>query len=166
MKKNNLLKLLGIAFVVAIVATGVFYGLFVDKLSSNTGSGKMLVVAAKPLKAGTVLQAADLKLVPWPTAQLPTGSYGDATAVAGNTVFDPVEENEPLLASHMATSQSGGGAGVPTGMRAVSVHVTDSTGVLTLLRAGQKVDVQVVINRGDNKKDTEVRTALEDLKVL
>jgi pilus assembly protein CpaB len=166
MKKNNLLKLLGIAFVVAIVATGVFYGLFVDKLSSNTGSGKMLVVAAKPLKAGTVLQAADLKLIPWPTAQLPTGSYGDATAVTGNTVFDPVEENEPLLASHMATSQSGGGAGVPTGMRAVSVHVTDSTGVMTLLRTGQKVDVQVVINRGDNKKDTEVRTALEDLKVL
>ena len=33
MKKNNLGKLLGIALVVAIVATGVFYGLFVDKLS-------------------------------------------------------------------------------------------------------------------------------------
>ena len=57
MKKNNLLKLLGIAFVVAIAATGIFYGLFVNRLSSNTGSGKMLVVAAKPLKAGTVLQA-------------------------------------------------------------------------------------------------------------
>jgi len=29
MKKNNLVKLLGVALVVAIVATGVFYGLFV-----------------------------------------------------------------------------------------------------------------------------------------
>lgn len=165
MKKNNLLKLLGIAFVVAIAATGVFYGLFVNKLSSNTGSGKMLVVAAKPLKAGTVLQASDLKLIAWPTDQLPAGAYGDVNAVAGNTTFDPVEENEPMLASHLASAQSGGGAGVPEGMRAVSVHVTDSSGVLTLLRAGQKVDVQVVINRGD-KGETAVRTALEDLKVL
>ena len=37
MKKNNLLKLLGIAFVVAIISTGIFYGLFVNKLSSSTG---------------------------------------------------------------------------------------------------------------------------------
>ncbi len=165
MKKNNLLKLLGIAFVVAIAATGVFYGLFVTKMSSNTGSGKMLVVAATALKAGTVVQAADLKLIPWPTNQLPAGAYGDTSAVAGNTVFDPVEQNEPVLAAHLASSQSGGGAGVPEGLRAVSVHVTDSTGVLALLRAGQKVDVQVVIHRGD-KNDTVERTALEDLTVL
>ena len=165
MKKNNLLKLLGIAFVVAMVATGVFYGLFVDRLSSNSGSGKMLVVAARTLKAGTVLQASDVKLIPWPADQLPAGAYGEVNAVAGNTVFDPVAENEPVLATHLATEQSGGGAGVPEGMRAVSIHVTDSTGVLGLLRAGQKVDVQVVVNRGV-KTDTAVRTVLDGLQVL
>ena len=42
MKQNNLAKLLGIALVVAIIATGVFYGLFVNKLSSSTGSGKVV----------------------------------------------------------------------------------------------------------------------------
>ena len=35
MKKNNLVKLLGIALVVAIVSTGIFYGLFVNKLSEQ-----------------------------------------------------------------------------------------------------------------------------------
>jgi Flp pilus assembly protein CpaB len=48
-------------------------------------------------------------------------------------------------------------------MRAVSVHVTDSTGVLGLLRTGQMVDVQVV--RG-KLPDVQVRTALENLRVL
>jgi Flp pilus assembly protein CpaB len=144
MKKNNLLKLLGIAFVVAIVATGIFYGLFVSKLSSNTGSGKMLVVAAKPLKAGTVLQATDVKLIPWPEAQLLKGAFGSVSEVTGDTVFDSISEDEPVFASHLATRRSGGGSGVPEGLRAVSVHVSDSTGVLGLLRAGQKVDVQVV----------------------
>ena len=165
MKKNNLFKLLGIAFVVAIIATGVFYGLFVSKMSSNTGSGKMLVVAAKSLKPGTVLQTTDVKLVPWLGDQLPKGAFGSPTDVAGQTVFDAIGEDEPIFASRLASSNDGGGSGVPSGMRAVSVHVTDSSGVLALLRTGQNVDVQVVTGRGD-RGDTQVRTALEGLKVL
>jgi len=50
MKKNDLVKFVGIGLVVAIIATGVFYGLIVNKLSSSTGSGKSLVVAAHALK--------------------------------------------------------------------------------------------------------------------
>jgi Flp pilus assembly protein CpaB len=165
MKKNNLIKLLGIAFVVAIVATGVFYGLFVNKLSSNTGSGKMLVVAARALKPGTVLRPADVKTTPWFGPELPKGVFGSAEQVVGDTVFDPIAEDEPVLASQLANAQNGG-SGVPSGMRAVSVHVTDSTGVLSLLRAGQKVDVQVVVGHGNGNDPTTVRTALEDLRVL
>jgi pilus assembly protein CpaB len=166
MKKNNLYKLLGIAFVVAIVSTGIFYGLFVSHMSSSTGSGKMLVVAAKALKAGTVLQSTDVKLIPWPTDQLPKGAFDHAEQVVGNTVFDPISEDEPVFSAHLASPQSGGGSGVPAGMRAVSVHVTDSTGVIGLLRAGQKVDVQVVVGRGGDGRETTVRTALENLQVL
>ena len=65
-----------IGLVVAIVSTGIFYGLFVSKLSSSTGSGKKLVVAAKPLKSGVVLTAEDVKLVPWPAEQVPKGVFG------------------------------------------------------------------------------------------
>ncbi len=167
MKKNNLLKLMGIAFVVAIVSTGIFYALFVTKLSSSAGSGKMMVVAAKALKAGTVLQATDVKLAPWPGPELPKTAFEDPSQVVGSTVFDPIAEDEPVFSSHLANAQSAGGSGVPTGMRAVSVHVTDSTGVLAMLRAGQKVDVQVVVGRGGGERtETAVRTALEGLMVL
>src|SRR5579871_3409004 len=92
MKKNNLGKLLGIALAVAIVSTGIFYGLFVNKLSSNTGSGRTLVVAAKALKAGTVLKAEDLKTIPWPADQIPKGSFEKPDQVAGSTVFDAIGE--------------------------------------------------------------------------
>lgn len=165
MKKNNLYKLLGIAFVVAIISTGIFYGLFVNKLSSNSGNGKTVVVAAKPLNPGTVVQLSDVRLLPWPGDQLPKGAYGSADQVVGNTVFDWIAEDEPVFASRLANAKSGGGSGVPTGMRAVSVHVTDSSGVMSLLRLGQKVDVQVVVGRAD-KGDVAVRTALEELTVL
>ena len=166
MKQNNLVKLLAIAFVVAIVSTGIFYGLFASKLSSSTGSGKTLVVAAKALKPGTLLQTTDLKTIPWPVDQLPKGAFEVVNQAAGNTVFEPIGEDEPVLATRLASVQSGGaGSGVPAGMRAVSVHVADSTGVLALLRAGQKVDVQVVVAHG-NGGETELRTALENLSVL
>jgi pilus assembly protein CpaB len=165
MKKNNLVKLLGIAFVVAILSTGIFYGLFVNKLSSSTGSGKTLIVAAHSLKPGTILQATDVKTIPWPADHLPKGSYGTIEQVVGNTVFDSIGEDEPVLTARLASSKTGGDSGVPAGMRAVSVHVTDSTGVMALLRAGQRVDVQVVIGRGSGI-ETEVRTALENLSVL
>jgi Flp pilus assembly protein CpaB len=163
MKKNNLLKLLGIALVVAIISTGLFYGLFVNKLSSNAG-GNTLVVAAKVLKPGTVLQSSDVKTIPWPASGLPKGNFGNTDDVVGSTVFDMIAEGEPVIEARLASAKSAAGAGVPSGMRAVSVHVSDSTGVLGLLRAGQMVDVQVV--RGKGTGDVAVRTALENLRVL
>jgi Flp pilus assembly protein CpaB len=65
---------------------------------------------------------------------------------------------------HLASAKSGGGSGVPEGMRAVTIHVTDSSGIIGMLRTGQKVDVQVVLGKAG--AETTVRTALEDLQVL
>jgi pilus assembly protein CpaB len=165
MKKNNLVKLLGVALVVAIISTGLFYMLFAMKANSET-TGVTLVVAAKTLKPGMVLASTDVKTIPWPAQQLPKGAFRNPKDVVGSTVFDTMAEEEPVLTARLASSESGGGAGIPEGMRAVSVHVTDSTGVLALLRNGQKVDVQVVVGRGNTATATEVRTALENLTVL
>lgn len=166
MNKNNLMKLVGVALVVAIISTGLFYGFFASRLNSSTGSGHTMVVATRALKAGTIIAATDVKTVPWPAEHLPKGAYEAAEGVIGNTVFDPIGNEEPVMAAHLASSQSGGGSGVPEGMRAVSVHVTDSTGVMALLGAGQKVDVQVVTGRGVKVSETQVRTALENITVL
>lgn len=164
MKKNNMGKLLGVALVVAIICTGLFYMLFAMKANSQTGTS--MVVAAKALKAGTVLKAEDLKTINWPVSQLPPGAHRNPQDVIGNTVFDPMAPEEPVLNARLATSQSGGGSGVPVGMRAVSIHLTDSSGVLALLHSGQKVDVQVVVGRGTKSDEVQVRTALENLTVL
>jgi pilus assembly protein CpaB len=166
MKQNNLAKLLGIALVVAIIATGVFYGLFVNKLSSSTGSGKMVVVAAKPIPAGTVLAEKDLQSIPWPVEQTPAGTFEAAQQVAGHTVLVPLAQGEPVLATRLASSEKGGGSGVPTGMRAVTVHVSDSSGVLAQLAPGQKVDVQVVVTRKSGNAEPELRTILEGVPIL
>jgi len=166
MKKKNLVTLLGIALVVAIVATGVFYGLFVSNLKSNTAPGKTLVVAAKPLEAGQVLTASDVKTIDWPGQELPKGAFETVSQVTGKTVFDGIGEAEPLFASRLNSEDGEGrGAGVPAGMRAVSVHVADSSGVVAMLRAGHKVDVQVLVKHKE-AGTVELRTAIENLEVL
>jgi pilus assembly protein CpaB len=152
-----------VALVVAILSTGLFYMLFAMKANSQTRT--TMVVAAKALKPGVVLASADLKTIPWAAETIPSGTFQKPEEVIGNTVFDPIGEQEPIYANHLASEKSGGGSGVPAGLRAISVHVTDSTGVFALLRRGQKVDVQVVSNRGKSV-NAQVRTALENLTIL
>jgi hypothetical protein len=61
--KRNMVPLLGIAFVVAIISTGVFYGLFAGKLRSSSDlPGHAIVVAARDLDRGTVLQPGDFRV--------------------------------------------------------------------------------------------------------
>ncbi len=164
MNKNTFVKLLSVAVVVGIISTGLIY-MFL-RLNSANGGNPTVIVAAHALKAGTVIVSADVKAVPWPGDHLPKGSYQSANAVVGSTVFDPITDGEPVVATHLASSASGAGSGIPEGMRGISVHVADSTGIVALLRAGQKVDIQVVTGRGTKPGETQVRTALEDVTVL
>jgi Flp pilus assembly protein CpaB len=165
MRKKNLVTLLGIALVVALISTGVFYGLFVNNLKS-TANGKTLVVAAKDLEAGTVLAATDVKMIPWGSEEAPQGAYENPAQVAGKTLFGGLAKSEPVLASRLVSEDgTGSGSRVPAGMRAITVHVSDSSGVMNLLRAGHKVDAQVLISK-TGESGAQLRTALEDIEVL
>src|SRR5262249_10260635 len=128
--KKNLVSLLGIAFVVAIVSTGIFYGLFVGKLRSASFPTQSIVVAARNLDRGAALQAADVKLAPWGAPEIPKGAFTAVDQVNGLTVTSALQENEPVLKSRAVSRESGAGAGlgIATGMRAVSIHATDSSG--------------------------------------
>jgi Flp pilus assembly protein CpaB len=173
-KKKSLVPLFGVAFIVAIVSTGIFYGLFVGKLNSasvaTAGSGTILA-ASKAVPAGAVLKQEDLKEVPWTSTTPPDGLVTKLEEAVGQTLVEPLAQNEVLTASKLA-SKSGGGLltasrGIPDGMRAVSLMVQDSAGVVAMLKPGNRVDVQVVgtVN-GQFNNEPQLRTILENVKVL
>jgi Flp pilus assembly protein CpaB len=164
--KKNLPSLVVIAAVVAIIATGIFYGLISGTLKNNTQAvpQEVIVVAARNLASGALLRSEDLKTASWSgTASMP-GSFSAVENVAGATLIASVQENEPLTEARIASSKAGGGVSIPEGMRAVSVHVTDSTGIVNVLKPGHRVDVQVVSSRGG--AEPELRTALQNMQVL
>jgi len=164
--KRNMVPLLGIAFVVAIISTGVFYGLFAGRLHSASadGPGQSIVVAGRNLDRGTVIQTSDLRV-----SQLKgnlKGSFAKPQEVVGATLLEAVNQNEPLLEDRLASADaksSGTGPRIPSGMRAVSIRVSESTGVVALLHAGSRVDVQAVLERGGS---AELRTILQNVEVL
>jgi pilus assembly protein CpaB len=165
--KRNMVPLLGIAFVVAIISTGIFYGLFAGKLRSSSDlPGHSIVVAARDLERGTVIQASDLRVSQSPGVL--EGSFSKRDEVVGAMLLSPLKANEPLLAERLASRLSpsgatGGGGIVPSGMRAVSIRVTGSDGLLSLLRPGSRVDLQAVSDR-DNR--VELRNILQNVEVL
>ena len=164
--KRNIVPLLGIAFVVAIISTGIFYGLFAGKLRSSVGDvpTQSVVVAARALSPGTVLHAEDLRISEVKGAW--KGGFSKPEELAGVTMLQAVQQNEPILQDRVASrdAKSGQGAGgVPAGMRAVSIRVAESSGVVGLLRPGTKVDVQAVSHR---ENSAELRTILQNVEVL
>jgi Flp pilus assembly protein CpaB len=55
---------------------------------------------------------------------------------------------------------------VPSGMRAVSVQVADSSGILAVLQPRDRVDIQAVYSRTGNPIDSELKTVLQNIEVL
>jgi pilus assembly protein CpaB len=166
--RKRLIPLIAIAFVVAVISTAVFYSLFAGRLSASATPEvptRKIVVAAHDMAPGGVLSQADLQVVPWPSGAMPKGAYETAAAALGKTVFSGMLQGEPVLESRLA-SKDGTGSGVPAGMRAVSVHVSDSSGVVGMLKPGYKVDVQVFSSRSSGKAKEEVRTILRGITVL
>jgi Flp pilus assembly protein CpaB len=164
--KRNMVPLLGIAFVVAIISTGVFYGLFAGKVKSSSVElpGTNIVVAARNLDRGTVVQAKDLRVSHLSGAL--QGSFSKVEEAVGVTLLEAVQQNGPLLEDRVASRDPKSGASggtVPAGMRAVSIRVSESTGVVNLLRKGTRVDVQAVLER---QGTAELRTVLQNVEVL
>jgi pilus assembly protein CpaB len=164
--KRNMIPLLGIAFVVAIISTGVFYGLFAGKLQSSSGelAGHSIVVATRDLDRGTVLQISDLRLSEVKGAF--SGGFSKPEDAAGATLLRSVKANEPLLEERVASlSPKAGKSGgiVPAGMRAISMRVSESDGLLSLIQPGARVDVQAISERNGV---VELRYILQNVEVL
>lgn len=173
-KKKSLVPLFGVAFIVAILSTGIFYGLFVGKLNSastaSPASGQVLV-AAVAVPAGTELKPEHLKRVPWATSTLPAGAFSKIQDAVGQVSIDGLAANELVTAGRLAAktggSVEGGSMGIPDGMRAVSITVQDSAGVLAMLKPGHRIDIHVVAHiPGPRGNEPQLRTLLENMQVL
>ena len=170
MRRSYISLAIGIVLAVAAVVLLNFY---VRSLRGTpTVALTQVVVTTKDLPFGTPLNSAYLNVVPWPAASVPAGAFTsvaeifkDADKPADRVAITLIAQGEPILKSKI----SGFGtrpimsAQVKDGMRAISIHIDDVSGVAGFILPGDHVDI--VLTRGAGA-DLVNDLFMQDVEVL
>jgi pilus assembly protein CpaB len=131
-----------------------------------------IAVAAAEVPLGSRITGEMVRLVEWPDASVPPGSFAKADDVVGRVVTSTVQRGEPLIEGRLAPvgAKAGLSAIVPEGKRAMTVRVNDVIGVAGFALPGTFVDVLVNTQEEGSKNSDRDRTiskiVLERILVL
>jgi pilus assembly protein CpaB len=158
------------AFVVAAACSYLVYRMVGNRMMAVKHSTTRVIVAAKDIKLGTVLQETDLGTSEM-LGVVPKGVILDSKNAVGRGVVSNLYEGEPVMDSRLAAVGSGGGlaATISPGMRACAVKVDDVVGVAGFVTAGMRVDVLISGNPpgvANASEGPEVKTLLQNIQVL
>jgi pilus assembly protein CpaB len=125
-----------------------------------------IVVASRDMPVGTQLKKGDIKLANYPEKDVPKGVAFKLVDAEGRVVLVPLSTNEPVLQSKISltTSVEGVSSTIPAGYRAMSVQITDVSGVAGLIQPGSKVDV--LFTRPGSMAEATTSTILQEVRVL
>jgi pilus assembly protein CpaB len=132
-------------------------------------STRTIVVAAKPLRFGNELAAAQLREMTWPEAALPEGSFNnikDLLSGGRRVALTAIEPNEPVLKTKITGSGQRAtlSAMLRDGLKAVTVRVNDVDGVGGFVLPGDHVDIS--LTRQFDKSNATSLVVLQNVRVL
>ena len=132
-----------------------------------------VVVAAQAIDRGKVIEAKTLKVVNYPAQAVPPGSFHDLKDITGapadkRIALRSFAPNEPLLATRI--SGPGGrlvlSASLGGGMRAVSLKTNEVSGVAGFVLPGDRVDILLTREVGEDHPTTVTQVLAENVRVL
>ena len=178
MDRKKLLLLMG-ALVIAIATAFVARNMFgaapapVAEAAPPEPQGPKVLVAQRALPTGTIITADALSFQLWPEELVKDAYFldgeSDVTRLLGTVVRHPVTAGEPVTQGSLVSPGDRGflAAALGPGMRAVTVPVSDKTGVAGFVFPGDRVDLvltQALKGDGGDLKASE--TILRNLRVL
>jgi pilus assembly protein CpaB len=125
-----------------------------------------ITAAARDMPAGTRLQKSDLKTVRVPEQDVPKAAILDQRVAIDRPLLFPVGANEAIISNKVASAAGAEGlpALIEVGKRAVSVPITDSSGVAGMIQPRAHVDV--LFTKPGSVAEAVTTTILEDIVVL
>lgn len=168
---RRFLTVLGVSLLFALVVSGIFFqlskGMAGQKRSAEPELAVDLVLAARVLTVGMTLKPEDLKVTKVPAAAFPKGGFSKIDELQDRPVVSTILLEEPVTEGRLASKGMGSGLApvIPSGMRAVSVRVTDVVGVAGFVQPGLKVDV-LVTGRPPRGESSMTSTVLQNIIVL
>jgi len=163
MDRNRIIMLFGIAWISAALLTWFLYA---STVGAKPQARRAVMAAARDLPLGITLKKTDLKQVKLLDQEIPKGALFTETEALRRVTLYPVSTNEPFIASKLSTADGPEGimATIPAGYRAVSVPITDVSGVSGLITPNSRVDV--LFTRPGTMAEAVTSTILQNVKVL
>ncbi|MBV9744792.1 MAG: Flp pilus assembly protein CpaB [Acidobacteriia bacterium] len=162
MDRRKVLLLFAVAW---LSAAGLTWFLYAATKAPRVEKTVAIVAAAHDLAAGTRLLPGDLKIVRVPQNDVPKMAILDRKQALEHPLLFPMSANEPLTTAKIAGA---GAEGLPAmieiGKRAISVPITDTSGVSGLIQPRAHVDV--LFTRPGPVAEAATATILEDVVVL
>src|SRR3954467_9810775 len=174
-----LIGALVIAVVTAVMARNMFAGAGAQQAVAAPAvpTGPKILVAKKPLQAGTMIDPEALSWQPWPKELMQSAYYtegqpgADVQRLVGTVVRYPITAGQPVTRGALVGPKDRGflAAALGPGMRAITVPVNASTGVAGFVFPGDHVDMvltQQVAGGGDGPALKVSETIVRNLRVL
>lgn len=166
MDKKGIAFLLVALVMASLAAAGVYLYLKGTPAVTQAPDTTPVVVASGDLTFGTTLKEEHLRVVDFPKAAVPAGSFGSIDSVLSQTTKVFVVDGEPILASKLSSIGGGLSVRIPPDMRGMSLKVNEVTGVSGFVLPGDRIDVLVTIDNAAGTANAVTKTILQDLEVL
>ncbi len=144
-RSNRLVLLIGIflalvAFILIVMMLGNGGGVGDNRPSAAPTTTKV-VVAAKSIDLGATIQQSDLSTKDFTVGEEPIDSYNDTSLVIGQVARSSVTQGQLITSSVLNASGAIQNIETPAGYVAMSVQVDQVTGVGTIIKPGDFVDL-------------------------
>ena len=152
MKRSSNRLVLLVGLFLAVVAFVLIAIMFQNNAGGGSGGPSAapttanVVVAAKDIALGSKITADAVQTKSVPVGDKPADSYGDPSQVIGQTVRQNVTSGQLVTSVVLTGGTSIQDISVPAGYVGISVLVDQVTGVGTLIKAGDYVDVVTGFN--------------------
>ena len=128
----------------------------------------LVVVAKSAIDPASLLSDLQIKTEVWHQEKSPPGSFSTLEQVVGRVAATFIMPGDLILENKLAPKGTMPGITVllSPNQRAMTVKVDEASGVAGFLTPGNRVDVVVVVDKGEYNKDPIAKLIFQNLKVL
>lgn len=135
---------------------------------------KQVLVAVKLMPRGTIVEAAHVAWKHWPDNAIDetmiNGAPGDETKIFGKVARTDIAAGQPVPSAGLVGPGERGflAAALQPGMRAITISISDTSGVAGFVFPGDRVDLVLThqVDQGDRGQIRVSETVLQNVRVL
>jgi len=139
------------------------------KTTAATQETKKVVVARNPISAGTRITVTDLEVKEWPPNSAITGTFAVPQELIGRITTSDLASGEAVVENKLIDKDMQT-LSIPKGHRAMTIPITNSSGIAGFVTPGSRVDLITVLPKraGDKEKASETvsKVIIQNVKVL